>query len=91
MSRRRVSMALGSFLGGMAVGAALWSSMQHRRKRDLFSPRPMHRLAALTYLRGQETGPETVRLLREYVRWEKRPGLRRRASALLARAERHFA
>jgi hypothetical protein len=91
MSRPRVKMAVGGFLGGIVLGATLWSSMQHRRKRDLFSKRPMHRLAALTYLRGQASGPETVRLLREYVRWESSPGLRRRASELLARVERHFA
>ena len=91
MSRPRVRMALGGFVGGLVVGAALWSNVQHRRKRGLFSKRPMHRLAALTYLRGQAFGPDTIRLLREYVRWETRAGLRRRASALLARAERHFA
>ena len=91
MSRPRARIALGGFVGGLLVGAALWSNVQHRRKRGLFSKRPMHRLAALTYLRGQEVGPDTVRLLREYVRWETRAGLRRRASALLARVERHFA
>lgn len=81
--------ALG-FLGGFAAGLLLWSREQHVRKRDLFSTRPMRRFAALSYLRGQRT-PETAKLLEDYIRWEQRPNLRRRARRLLDRVERQLA
>lgn len=78
------------FVGGFAVGVLLWSREQHARRRDLFSTRPMRRFAALTYLRGQRT-PETASLLQDYIRWEQRPNLRRRARRLLDRVERQLA
>ena len=82
--------AAAGFLGGFAVGVLLWSGQQHVRRRDLFSPFAMRRFAALTYLRGQPT-LETARLLRDYIRWEKRADLRRRARHLLERVERKLA
>ena len=78
------------FLGGFAAGLLLWSREQHVRRRDLFSPRPMRRFAALSYLRGQRT-PETARLLEDYIRWEQRDDLKRRARRLLDRVERQLA
>ena len=81
--------ALG-FLGGFAAGLLVWSREQHARKRDLFSTRPMRRFAALSYLRGQRT-PETARLLEDYIRWEQRDDLKRRARRLLDRVERQLA
>jgi hypothetical protein len=78
------------FAGGAVVGAAAgWVLAQRRltfHRRDLFSPRPMRRLAALGYLAGQGD-VETVRLLRDYVSWERQPVLRRRAEAILRRLE----
>jgi hypothetical protein len=78
------------FAGGAMVGAAAgWVLAQRRltfHRRDLFSPRPMRRLAALGYLAGQG-GVETVRLLRDYVSWERQPVLRRRAETILRRLE----
>ena len=78
------------FAGGAMVGAAAgWVLAQRRltfHRRDLFSPRPMQRLAALGYLAGQG-GVETVRLLRDYVSWERQPVLRRRAETILRRLE----
>jgi hypothetical protein len=50
----------------------------------------MRRFAALSYLRGQRT-PETAKLLEDYIRWEQRPNLRRRARRLLDRVERQLA
>ena len=81
--------ALG-FLGGFTAGLLVWSREQHARKRDLFSTRPMRRFAALSYLRGQRT-PETARLLEDYIRWEQRDDLKRRARRLLDRVERQLA
>jgi hypothetical protein len=78
------------FAGGAVVGAAAgWVLAQRRltfHRRDLFSARPMRRLAALGYLAGQ-SGVETARLLRDYLAWERQPMLRRRAELLLKRLE----
>jgi hypothetical protein len=78
------------FAGGAALGiAAGWRlaqrSLEHNRAA-LFSPRPLRRLAALGYLAG-EPSVETAVLLRDYVAWERRPALRRRAEAMLRRLE----
>jgi hypothetical protein len=82
------------FAGGAMFGAAAgWVLAQRRlafHRRDLFSPRPMRRLAALGYLAGQD-GVETARLLRDYLAWERQPMLRRRAEAILKRLESTFA
>jgi hypothetical protein len=78
------------FAGGAMLGAtAGWVLAQRRltfHRRDLFSPRPMRRLAALGYLAGQG-GVETARLLRDYLAWERQIILRRRAEAILKRLE----
>ena len=55
-----------------------------RSRRDLFSASPLKRFAALGYL-GGHPGIETARLLTEYVRWEVKPALRKRAERLLQR------
>jgi len=74
------------FAGGLVTGAvAGWLLTQRRlstHQRDLFSPRPLRRLAALGYLAGQ-AGVDTIRLLRDYLAWERQPVLRRRAQAIL--------
>jgi len=78
------------FGGGAVLGAAAgWVLAQRRltfHRRDLFSPRPMRRLAALGYLAGQDE-VETARLLRDYLAWERQPMLRRRAEAILKRLQ----
>jgi hypothetical protein len=78
------------FVGGVLAGAAGgWLLAQQRfsyHRRDLFSPRPLRRLAALGYLAGQD-GVDTVRLLRDYLAWERQPMLRRRAEAIVRRME----
>ena len=89
-SARATRLVAVGFLGGFAAGLLVWSREQHVRRRDLFSPRPMRRFAALTYLRGQRT-PETASLLKEYIRWEQRNDLKRRARRLLDRVERQLA
>ena len=78
------------FAAALVVGSAAgWVLAQQRlmhHRRDLFSPRPLRRLAALGFLAGQE-GVETIRLLRDYLAWERRPMLRRRAVAIVRRME----
>ena len=71
---------------GVVAGVALWSHQQRTARRGLFSASPLRRLAALGYLSGQPS-LETIRLLRDYIRWEPRPALRRRGEAVLKRVE----
>ena len=85
MSRQGRFAALG-FLGGVALGALVWSVQMRRHRRNLFSARPIQRLAALGYLSGQPS-LETARLLRDYVNWENRSVLRRRGQRVLRRME----
>lgn len=77
------------FLGGLVLGAVLWSTQIRRSRRELFSRNPVRRLAALGYLSGRQ-GLDTARILTEYVRWERDPGLRRRGERLLRRVHANF-
>ena len=89
MGRRRrhqKRLLTAGFVGGMLAGMILWSMQMQRCRRDLFSARPMRRLAALGYLTGMR-GADTLRLLTEYVRWETNPALRRRAERLVNRLQ----
>jgi hypothetical protein len=70
-----------------ALGALLVRDQISRHQRDLFSPYPLQRLAALGYLGGRPASVDTVLLLRDFIAWEPRPLLRRRAAAVLARME----
>jgi hypothetical protein len=74
------------FLGGLLLGAAVWSAQIHRSRRELFSKRPVKRLAALGYLSGQP-GLDTVRILTDYVGWERNRALRRRGERVLRRLQ----
>jgi hypothetical protein len=74
------------FLGGLIIGLLVWSTQMQRCRRDLFSRSPVRRLAALGYLGGRPI-VETTRLLADYVSWERRPVLRRRAERLLRRMQ----
>jgi HEAT repeat protein len=70
-----------------ALGVLLVRDQVHRHRRDLFSPRPLRRLAALTYI-GKHPDVENTNLLRDFLAWEKEPMLRKRAAAILERMER---
>ncbi|HEU0015149.1 MAG TPA: hypothetical protein VFQ45_15775 [Longimicrobium sp.] len=70
-----------------AVGVLLVRDQISRSRRDLFSPHPLRRLAALEYLGGVPASVDTVLLLRDFLAWERRPLLRRRAQAVLERLE----
>lgn len=84
-----VKAVTGGFLIGLIVGAAAWTVQIRRSRRDLFSTKPVRRLAALGYL-GRRPGPEAVHLLHEYVAWERRPALRRTGERLLRRMYTHL-
>lgn len=75
---------------GLGVGAALGTLLaQHsmgKHRRNLFSAHPLRRLSALGYLNGRPS-VEAVRLLRDYLNWERHPILRRRAEGIVRRME----
>jgi hypothetical protein len=84
VSNRNSGAVAAGFLGGLILGAVLWSAQVRRSRRDLFSRNPVRRLAALGYV-GAYPGLEAARLLTEYVDWERHPALRRRGQRLLRR------
>lgn len=86
---RRSKTLTAAFVGGVVVGLVVWSIQMRRCRRDLFSPSPVRRLAALGYL-GGHPGVETAQILTEYMRWETKEPLRKRAERLLSRLQRHL-
>jgi hypothetical protein len=87
-SRRRRLITAG-FVGGVVAGLVVWSMQIRRSRRDLFSTNAMRRLAAVGYLGGHPS-VESAKILSEYVRWEQKPVLRKRAERLLSRMQRHL-
>jgi len=86
---RLVKIGLGALLGAAVlgvVGVYLARDQMARHQRELFSPQPLRRLAALGYLKGQPA-VDNVLLLRDYLAWEERPLLRKRAAGILAGME----
>jgi hypothetical protein len=83
---RRGRLLTAGFVGGVVAGLLIWSMQMRRSRRDLFSKSRLKRLAALGYL-GGEPGLENAHLLREYIRWEQTPMLRKRAERLLQRMQ----
>jgi len=78
--------AAAGFLGGALLGVVAWSTQMHRSRRDLYNPSPLKRLAALGHLSAQP-GLDTVRVLTDYLDWERHDGLRKRASRMLTRMQ----
>jgi hypothetical protein len=70
------------------LGVLFVRDQMSRHRRDLFSSRPLRRLAALGYIAGRPPAVESVRLLRDYIAWEPQPLIRSRATQVLARLER---
>jgi hypothetical protein len=87
--RTNVGAVTAGFLGGLVLGALVWSTQIQRSRRELFSKQPMKRLAALGYLGGRP-GLDTVHILADYVRWERHPALRRRGERILRRMKSHL-
>ena len=75
----------------VALGVLVVHDQIARHRRELFSSRPLRRMAALSYLAGREATVEAVQLLRDFVAWEPRPMIRRRAIRILNRMERSLA
>ena len=86
MRRSRTMLFLGAAAVGVAAGWMLAGRHIRRHRTALFSARPLQRLSALAGM-AAEPSVANVRLLQDYLAWETRPLLRRRASALLRRME----
>ena len=77
-----------SALAGAGFGWLMAQRYLHRHQAALFSTRRRRRHAALGYLAGRPAAPGTVRLLRDYLSWERHPVLRRRARRIVQELER---
>lgn len=84
---RTVGIALAGLAAFAALGVLLVRDQMSRHRRDLFNPHPLRRLAALGYI-DRHPDVENAHLLRDFLTWERRPMLRRRAAAILDRMER---
>ncbi|HSJ14119.1 MAG TPA: hypothetical protein VK939_06880 [Longimicrobiales bacterium] len=73
-----------------AVGALVVRDQIDRHQRDLFSPQPLKRFAALGYIAGLAASVEMIRVLRDFIAWEPRSMLRRRARQIVDRMERQL-
>lgn len=86
MRRSRGMLFFGAAAVGVATGWVLAGRHIRKHRTALFSSRPLQRLSALAAL-AAEPSVTNVRLLGDYLAWEPRSLLRRRAKALLARME----
>jgi hypothetical protein len=84
---RTVCFSLLAVAGSAVLGALLVRDQISRHRRELFSPHPLRRLAALGYLGSAPASVDLVLLLRDFIAWETRPLLKKRAIALIARME----
>ena len=80
------SLAAIGFMSGLAAGLAFGTRLVDTNRRGLFSPHPVRRFAAVSYL-GARPSVDTARLLRDYVLGEPQPLLRRRAQRVLQAVE----
>jgi hypothetical protein len=75
------------FAAAAVLGVILVRDQITRHRRELFSPHPLRRLAALSYLGSAPASVDLVLLLRDFITWETRPLLKKRANAVLSRME----
>jgi hypothetical protein len=85
---RIVGIAVLATAAASLLGVLFVRDQMSRHRRDLFSSRPLRRLAALGYIAGRPPAVESVRLLRDYIAWEPQPLIRGRAAQVLVRLER---
>jgi hypothetical protein len=76
-----------------AVGAGLaWAvrDQMTRHSRNLFSPYFFRRLAALGHMARENASVDNINLLNDFVAWEPRKSLQKRADGILQRMEREL-
>jgi hypothetical protein len=85
---RAARVAVVTVLAAAAAGALVVVIVRgqiRRHRRDLFSPRPFRRLAALGHMGREPASVDAIRLLRDFIAWEPRKMLRERAQAIMYR------
>ena len=70
-----------------AVAAWVIRDQMQRHSRDLFNPSFLRRLAALGHMAKAEASVDHINLMKDFVAWESREALRRRALAIVERME----
>lgn len=95
MLRSRVARTTGLIIltigAAAAIGVLVVRDQIARHRRDLFSSHAVQRFAALGYIAGLGASVDLVQLLRDFVAWEPRSLLRRRALQILRRMEQQLA
>ncbi|HEU5219499.1 MAG TPA: hypothetical protein VFU23_12640 [Gemmatimonadales bacterium] len=86
MSAARGLLVAAAAAAGVAAGWLLSRRYLEQHKQALFSRAPRLRHAALGYLVGRPS-PDTLRLLLDYLAWERNPRLRRRGVRVMRRLE----
>ncbi len=71
-----------------AVAAWVIRDQIQRHSRDLFSPSFLRCLAALGHMAKAEASVDHINLMKDFVAWESREALRRRAQSIVERMER---
>ncbi len=85
---RNTGMAVLAAAAAGAVAAWVIRDQMQRHSRDLFSPSFFRRLAALGYMAKADATVDHINLMKDFVAWEPREALRRRAQAIVERMER---
>lgn len=91
MSDRKVRITIITLLAAAVAGAGLAlvvRDQMSRHRRNLFSPQPLRRLAALGYMSREDATVDNITLLRDFIAWEPRKLLRNRARGIVERMER---
>ncbi len=86
--KKSTKVVLITVLAAAVAGAAavyLTRRQIRRHGRDLFSPRPFRRLAALGHIGSEPASVDSIRLLRDFLAWEPRRHLRARAQGIIER------
>lgn len=83
---RSLGLTIAGAVAVAALGMIVVRDQMSRHRHDLFSARPLSRLAALGYIE-HHPDVENAHLLRDFLSWERKPMLRRRAAAILTRIE----
>ncbi len=78
---------LAAAASGVVAAWVIRDQMQ-RHSRDLFSPSFFWRLAALGHMAKADATVDHINLMKDFVAWESREALRRRAQEIVARMER---
>ena len=90
MSARRGLFLAAVTAAGLVAGWFLAQGYLARHRSALFSPRLRRRHAALGHLAGHPS-PDALRLLHDYLAWERHPVLRRRARRVARELEQALA